>query len=238
MNTPYWYQVLRAILELLYFFSGIVLAVGLIVAIQQLRLAKKDLRTRYRREAVMAALEQSRRFAQFLEHYPTHCHVIVDGSPTISLVRWSLANVAFDLTSLDVKGNAGNWITTLAKSQPRFAAVITVCNELESFALPFAKGAADESTAYDATAIVFCELVETYAPALIALRQRLLVDSATRTPVASGPYLSTIKLYEVWRSRLTKDALSAQAKALEAQALQITVAPLETINADQEPKRK
>lgn len=70
-------------------------------------------------------------------------------------------------------------------------------NKLESFAIPFAMGVADDATGFQETAPAFINILNKYTPAIYYLRQ----SQGVRYP-------SVLKLFNVWNDRITAQALA------------------------------
>jgi hypothetical protein len=65
MSNPHgWFATLRDILELLYFVSGIAIAVAAFWGLKQLQISKQIARTNATREAIKLAADQCRHYAE------------------------------------------------------------------------------------------------------------------------------------------------------------------------------
>jgi hypothetical protein len=229
MCPPSWFTHLRAILELLYFFSGVVLTIGVVVAIRQLSLTRTEMALRYKREAIVASLKQCESFSSFLANFGPRFQDIFNRQPAVLRTRWSPRNLVFDESTFDFKTDAGRWLQGVSSTPDRLIKAIGVCNDLETFSLPFMKGAADEATAFVPVAAVFCELVEKFLPLIVALRNGILLDSSTQQRIASGPWENVLGLYAIWSTRVKKDALVSRASSLLAEADKIEVKGIEPL---------
>jgi hypothetical protein len=235
---PPWFVHMRAVLEVLYFLSGVVLTVGVFVAIRQLRLTKAEMALRYKREAIVAALRQCEVLTAFLGGFQPRFVAIFQDKPAVVPGRWRPANLAFGETAFDFKGDAGRWLQGIAANQERLIKAIAVCNDLEVFALPFVKGAAAEDIAFTPAAAAFCEIVEKFLPLIVALRNGILMNGLTHQPIASGPWEGVLGLYAIWSQRLKKDTLLSRAGSLMAEAEKIEVRGLDPIGPGERGKGK
>lgn len=190
-----WFATARAILELLYFASGIVIALAAIFALKQIQLTKRIAKTNARRESVRMAADLCKYFAEVVvpasgkvdTEYKTLKLRFLDGirqerSP--HLVRdGEIVNENFNFNLI------GEEFPKVA--QP----VVTHLNYMEAFAIPFVAGVADETIGYQETARTFCYSVARYLPLLSMLR------SGKR----GGRYESAVRLFETWSKRLAAE---------------------------------
>ena len=208
-----WFETLRAWLEILYFASAPVLAAGLIFAARQLAQSKKDMETRYKREAVIAALEACEMLRKFMVEALARNQVIF-ANPPLELREWKMGDLKLDWSSLADRPAAMKWVEALASHPQKLDAATSICNQMEIFALPFMKRVADEETAYESAGAIFCHQVEVLAPLFIGLRSHSLVVGTLKLPIPSGPFANTVQLYAIWASRAEKERLAASARDL------------------------
>ena len=216
---PNSHQYLRFSLELLSFLSNIVLACIAIAALYQIILAKRSLETarldielRSKREAVTLAADK---VAEFAENIIPKCNLEFRTlmSAGISIDRWELQNNRFDESSFKDWNAALKWEEQLRASKQVDSAT-RVLNQLESFAMYFAKGAADEQVAYSAVGAIFRNYVDLLAPHLTSLR---ILSGSKNAYVTSGPFQNVVTLYEVWLSRARKEALQQEATRITSE---------------------
>ena len=234
MCIPYFNSV-RAWLELLYFLSGPALVAGLIFAARQVRSAaaqvklaatqlaqsKLDMDTRYKREAVLAALVACGTLRDFMTGALDRSQAIFT-NPPLEMREWRLLDAKFEWSSLAERDAAIRWLTSLAGNAKKLDVAISVCNQMELFALPFIKRVADEETAYEAAGAVFCNQVTLFAPLFIGLRNHTLIAGGLK-PLTSGPFANTIALFMIWNSRAEKEKLAASAKELDDKISRIEI---------------
>lgn len=242
---PNNHQYLRFALELLYFASGVILAVVSVIALYQILLAKRsikatndnikvavdaletarsDIEMRSKREAVTLAADKC---AEFAEHTIDKCNErfrkIIDAGIPVDI--WPLENTKFDKSSIKDWAAAEQWEERLRVAKTRDPAT-EILNLLESFAMYFAKGAADEQVAYSAVGALFRDFVDRLAPHLILLRIK-------ETDVVSGPFQNVLTLYEVWLSRARKEELESQAMRINSELSGIHTSDITPIGTPQ-----
>ena len=153
------------------------------VASDALTTAKDDLQIRIRRESVILAAEQVEKFGK--EIIPSAAKVVdrvrAEG---IQINEWKLENTLFDTASIKDFEAANKWLRSFKKPED-VPALIQILNGLESFAIYFVGGAADERVAYPSVSPVFCSLVRQLAPLLVSLRQK-------KSQIVSRPYQNTV----------------------------------------------
>jgi hypothetical protein len=169
-SIPDWFIILRAILEILYFTSGIVLAIAGLFALKQLRIAKSDIKLRAQREAASLAAQQSEKFTESLMPLVNELkqHWLSKGllEPKTGGIRPAQRATFIEL-SLSPEDER--------RYVERFLVAPEICttllNGLESFAIYFVKGVADEEVAFYSQGLEFCHLVEELEGVLIKARK-------------------------------------------------------------------
>ncbi len=210
--NPNAHQYLRFFLEMLFFVSGIILAGVGVTALYQIVLAKRSIETarsdielRSKREAVTLAADRCAVFAT-VTHRECKDSLNKIANAGVTIRNWTLENNAFEKSSIKDWEEAKQWLKQLQPEQLNDAGKIL--NLLESFAMYFAEGAADETVAYSSVGPIFCSYVNRLAPYLILLR-------AKEATVASGSFENITKLYDVWASRLKRHALESERKGID-----------------------
>jgi hypothetical protein len=213
-----WLSIARTVFELLYFTSGIAVAVAAFkglgqlkvglnqvkIGLDQLKTTREIASTGARREAVKLAAEQCRYFAEtavplrskFIEEYnKAGWHFMstaqLPGQPSFSLQNCEIAQHFFDLKALQAEFHVGG------------NGIILFLNALEAFAIPFVAGVADEEIGYQETAPAFCGSVIESMPAIFHLR--------TTTGVR---FESAVRLFALWNNRTMATAMAPMIGAL------------------------
>jgi len=211
MNT--WFYCARAVLELLYYTSGIVIAVIAFIGLRQIRIASKQLNltreiasANARREAAQLALEQC---GYFVEKYVPAFKTCVDRYRAQNLTfleaRLRPNEPQFVIQGGEFK-NANCDTALISREYPRIEIeMLAALNGLEYFAIPFAAGVADEDIGYRETALAFCEGLAFTMAGLYHLRSQ-----------NRGKYDSAIKLFEVWNRRTAARAVVPFMSSMQA----------------------
>lgn len=191
-----WYTVLHHILEGLYFLSGISLAVLAGFGLRQIRLASEQLRltkeiadANRKRESVKLAGEQCRYFAEKVVSaqitLSSECQRLnIQGFKVPQPPPFIVRDGEFVPANIDLSVLRSEWSKI-------GLATVTFLNNLESFAIPFAAGVADDAIGFQETAASFCKGVSQVLPALLLEKQTNDV-----------PFRSTLTLYCIWNNRL------------------------------------
>lgn len=237
--APSWFTFVRAILEIAYLLSGVVLAGVGIAALYQLKLAKEnlliatdalktakaDIQLRVRREAATLAADKCEHFGDHtLPQIQNNLNTLAGAG--IKLSTWPLENKLFNESSIKEWEAPNLWISQIIASEKTRNATLSILNFLEGFAVYFAKGAADEEVAYPSIGFAFCNLVETFAPYLIRLREHKIPN----TP--SGPYLNIVELYSSWSARAKREQLETEAIEIKSKLSSISENKIKPIGID------
>jgi hypothetical protein len=232
MSTLSW----REWLEVVYWIAGIIIAGSVVGVFRQVKLAKEALEAtreeselRSHRDAILIAAQQCERYAATV--IPTSDSVTQRcNEADLEVVEWELEDDNFEWKSFRETERAERWFSELEQiSQNK---IMTLFNEMEAFAIYFAKGAADEQVAFSAIGPVYCADVRRYAPALIDCRTR----AASGHPV--GPFENLISLYQIWSARTRKLALHAQAQKVAAEVAKVRVPEMPPLGTRASRKRQ
>jgi len=199
-----WFAAIRAILELLYFASGIVIAVAAVRALTQIAVTKQIAKKNSRRESVKLAAELCKYFA---ESVVSARHKAVEeykkGGFTCLEVLVPRGQEPFVIKDGEITDPYFN-LKQLGEELPYFNSAIMYLNTMEAFAIPFVAGVADEDIGYTETAIAFCLGAKHYMPVIFMLRV-----------VNAGRFESIVKLYETWNKRVAAERSAPALKAMQ-----------------------
>jgi hypothetical protein len=190
---------LRPWIELLYFVSGVVVAVCVAIGLKQIRLLKKDIRLRNERAAKEKAIEYASRY---LCNYVRLSGVFFDEYRAAGLEPYP--GPVGDFTPRSFRG-----LRIAEMAQKRFAlgSWLPAMNELEAICAAFTSGVADEAAGFKIVGRSFCRTVESDYD-LIAL-SRDIAGSA-------HAYWSNIEqLYKMWSPRLEEAELRKAKERLD-----------------------
>jgi hypothetical protein len=214
----YVWQTTRAVLEALYFLSGIGILIAAIYAASQVRIASEQLRiaadqlkttkeiadANSRRESVRFAAELCKYYAdkivpaqdaalkKYVSEQCTFLAPVQQQSPAFVLKDGDFAQANYDINKIPPEWNKVN------------IEIVTLLNMLESFAIPFAAGVADDGIGFRETASVFHTTIDAYMPAIYYLRQTQGVR-----------YASALKLWNIWHDRMVAQALTPAMKGFQ-----------------------
>ena len=183
-----WPSILRQVLEDLYYVAGIAIAVVAWKGLEQLRVTRDIAKKNAQREALRFAAERCQYFADS-----------VAPAQDRFATAYRNANCTF-LTKPGTFSVKGGELTVISgfnealynAESPRLRTDIpTYLNTLEAFAIPFIARMADDDLGYQETGISFSSMVTEVLPLLYKVRKTNY----------SGPYASTLRLYEHWSER-------------------------------------
>jgi hypothetical protein len=212
-----WFTKLRSILELLYFASGIAIAIAAFWGLKQLTISKKIANTSATREAIKLAAEQCRYFGEnavplwskLLSEYKRLNLTFLSTPPQFQLQNGEVTNHNFDTRVLDAE-------------VPKIGdPLVAYLNCLEAFAIPFAAGVADEALGFQETARAFCQGAQLLMPGIFYLR---------RTNAAR--YESTVKVFVLWNTRLAAQVLAPVMKTMEEVIKAAETGKIKTLGVD------
>lgn len=185
-----------------------------LVALWQISVAKKALVTSSKREAVTLAADKCNEAADKL--IPLHTQLC-----NRSIFLWELsADPKVCAINIANHEEAMKWLETLRQDKEMFAGLINFSNKVESFAMYFANGAADERIAYPAMGETFCHWVTGIAPVIVWMRKNNNCNSY---------YTNTINLYKIWSQRRAKDKLCEEISQLTAKKQEIKDSSIKVI---------
>ncbi len=189
--------------ELLYFASGVVVAMAAIRALAQLRLMKQDVCIRNERASAEQAIQHVSRYAG---EYVRLCNVEFDERKSRGLPDYCGTVEDFSPQSLSEADR--KVATRRCFEADKWAAPL---NELELIAAAFVSGVADERIGFRVIGRSFCANVGFAYDRISLLRYER----------QNAPYQSIVDLYGLWAPRLTKAELADERSRLEARMSRI-----------------
>jgi hypothetical protein len=148
----------RNFLEVVYFISGPLMLVGVVAACFQLRVLRKDLEVKYKREAIRETLlvfdnkvpriEELKETLWLAEHDDELGDYISNGC------------VSFEFSSLD---RSQGWVEDFAAASRSVHCSIDLLNEIDGLALSILSGLSDEDYAYRSEGLYFLTLASTFS---------------------------------------------------------------------------
>ena len=201
---------LRSFLEILYFIAGIGLFVVAIIALQQIRLAKTDIKTRVAREA---AKESAVQIAHWVDRILPSIRELNSHKKKINLERLKCSMDRFEVEELkDSKcwSHHDKAVDLLSEDSEFLDLTANTVNMVESSAMYFCSGIANEELAFSALSETFCDFVEETFYLYCGMRRK---DELNR-------WDHTVDLYRKWSKRRIKHDLDGQQNTLAKALLQ------------------
>jgi hypothetical protein len=202
MNSGHWFETLRAILELLYFVAGIVIAGAAIWGLQQIRLTKQIAIKNAKREDLKFAAERCQYYAEKCVELETKA---LSEGRQLGLSLFTTP-VQFEIEEGEIVKHNVNLQVAGQQVSRMSISLVAYLNSLEAFAIPFVAGVSDEELGFQETAPAFCSGIRQSIAALVVLR------------TSGYRYESCIKLYECWSKRLKVEDIKKKMKELEKQS--------------------
>jgi hypothetical protein len=200
--------ILREWMEIAYFAHGVALVVIGLIALRQISVAKEDIQTRSQREAIVLAAERCKALADGLPRLKQNFAIVHAALPAAP----ELLDANFNWRSIDSqRGRA--WVDKIRANDKADEAAFVVLNEMEAFAMYFARGAADEEIAYPVASALFFHFVDGLAPLIIAAREGDLK--------AVGGFQNIVDLYSCWAGRKRQQEISAALERAKTPAAKI-----------------
>lgn len=197
----------RSAFELLYFVSGVSLAISGIIALKQIIIAKNDICTRSTREAATLTATQCQLYGKDIIIQQNN---INDEMKKLGILPFD-KETAFSLDNDEIIQWLNKYGKELLQSSDKgidafiYGEIINLLNSFEGWSIYFINGICDEKIAYPPLSKTFCKGVKDFCPIIALLRK----DDNMK-------YSNIIRLYDIWSKRRQKQQIENQAsKALE-----------------------
>jgi hypothetical protein len=202
---------LRQVFELLYFISGIVLAVFAFYGLQQIRLLKTDITTKNKRQAVEKSIEYLDKFANKLIPQSTKCNEFLSAKG----IPINVGNIDFtkiiELTSSQKEILQKKYDGYCEFNLNHFA------NELELLAAAINSGLADEDLLIKPMGRTFCRMIE-----------KLYDHICYHRFLSEDMYVNIVTLYTSWKEQTIQSELINQKSEIEKNLACLSVKPQRT----------
>lgn len=199
-------DILSTFSEMLIEISPVILAIASIFALTQIRIAKKAIQVRSKREAVCLAADKCAVVAK--EILPLFQSNFLDRPIGKTMKSWELNDPYFTKDSLKEPADGKKWTDKII-AEKWYLDALDFLNQLEALSMYFRNGAADEKVAYPVIGSLYCMWIANFAPLLVMLRSDPVPHTTT------GPYQNTVELYKVWSARLVHGELDKEADDLQ-----------------------
>lgn len=188
---------MRETLELLYFVSGIIVALAASIGLYQLILTKRIAARNSRREAYTLASQQCQ---FYLNQVIPLLNSLDAAAAKLGITSFGDFKVTRSKGSFSISSHASE------ESMEHFEAIAphftSAMNAVEAFAVHFTTGVAADLPAFSCVSKTFCTSIEKLLPHLAPL-------------ASNGYYTNSVKLYGVWSSRHEIAKLEKQKAILE-----------------------
>lgn len=202
------------VLEILYYISGVVLAVGIVFAYKQLKLMKDDIKTKNHRSAIEKSVEYMDWYANTFipEHEKFSKQLRKEKDIKLSFdFQHENFRVSEELLLSDEKV----LISIVTKVDAGF---VTLANQLEFFSSVMISGLADEEQVFLPVGDLFVDFMDENRELYCFLRRK-----------SDDKFGNSVKLYNLWKSRLEEQKLDKQLSELERKRSTLKSAPIDYI---------
>lgn len=191
-------NIIKEVLEYIYFLSGPVIAVFAFKALGQIKVTREIAKINSRREAVKLATEECRYYSENIIPLINELEKKIEEFD-VQIFSKSKVDVKSDkidvLPFVDYKNYDESW----EKISPYFGRVI---NSLSHFSTFFVSGVADESVAYNSLGTTYCYIIKRLSPVLVPI-------------IADREENNAITLFYIWNNRKVKAEAIQQKIKLE-----------------------
>lgn len=177
------FYILNTILEKLYYISGIVVAFGVLFAIKQYFLSKKDVRLKYDREINSITGEQLRLF--YVKIVPAYEAVKNKLKLSCNMCFSLDKKKTIDLSDIELENSCKNYMSSIHHDGID-TSLESLLVDLQIFVISFQFGLADCKLAQEVVLNKYLEICECVLPVILTDTDRLL-------------YMACIELYNQWK---------------------------------------
>lgn len=206
----------KSLLENLYYLSGILILISIIIGLYQLSLAKTTLKINSKREAATLGAQQA-------EIYMTRIVSLInqlnrlENEKGVKAPKIEIGD--FYYKAILEKIGAQKYLQIDEERKVLTSAYLNVLNSLEAFSVYFIKEVADEEIAFSSVGISFTHTVES-----------LYFDIAgCRRDDDSKYFQNIIKLYKLWKNRIKQEEMQKTHKELAEQIKKLDSKPIKPI---------
>lgn len=204
------YPVVKEVITMLYYIVSIGLAAGVFIAIKQLNLMKKDIKTKNKRASVEKSIEYLNWFAtSFIPLQAEYIKKLGDKHVILSMRDHKKEFVASELSFKTHAESISNKLD---------AGVLDLANQLEFFSAAMMSGLADEELAFNPLSQVFCNFVDRHHDFYCFSRQD-----------REHNFSNTVELYKVWAGKLHSNELLKETKELSEKLADLNLKKVNTI---------
>jgi hypothetical protein len=194
--------------------SQIILIIGLYFAYRQLRISIKDMLSRARREAGSVAIGEAEKYAEEIIPALHKLNVAIGGFSSIQNKFDRFVPSEIQPVFLQKYRDK---LEKIKKDEDLHMNLIIFANKIDSIAICFIKGIADETIVFESIGPAYCEMIEDlyffycYYRGIDVKNKRHLIG-----------FENSILLYHKWKERIEKFGLEASKKELGLRRDEIT----------------
>ena len=197
----------KSILENLYYLSGILILISIVIGLIQLSFAKKTLNINSKREAANLAVKQ-------IDLYMTQIIPLQNKLYHLEKEK-GINKVKVDVGEFNYMGlisimGLEEYSKAFTNRMELSSEILSVLNIMEAFSVYFIKEVADEEIAYSSVGTTFIHSVE-----------GLYFDIASCIDEKNESFQNLIKLYDVWNKKKTLNSLEKDKNKLTEQIRKI-----------------
>jgi hypothetical protein len=192
-------QTVRLVLEVFYFISGPMIALFAFLGLKQLTIAKNNAKMSAKRESYRLAADQCTHYFQNMIPLQNRLDEVISEKKVTFFDR---AKVTIEHKEIKIGFNTKK-DGLVGEITPIAIELLSVLNSLESFALFFVSGVADETLAFSSVGRTFCGEVRKLLPVIVLLAE------------GEGNFRNTIRLFLIWNERIESTKLLKNKEAIE-----------------------
>ncbi|MFZ2983755.1 MAG: hypothetical protein WA053_01590 [Minisyncoccia bacterium] len=208
MATTSQVILISEILSMFASIAQILLVIGIYIGWKQLSIAVKDAQIRSKREAGILAIAQASSFANEVIPLVEKIETKLGGPSAVSHKFNQF--IPSEIRST----NQQKYKDKIAFMKSDFVLhkdIVDLANKMDSLAMSFTKGLADESVVFESIGPVYCEIIEDLYFFYCHYRR-----SGQRDSRGILGYQNTIDLYSIWGKRVEKIGLEVDRSELDA----------------------
>jgi len=194
----------KSIVENLYYLSGILLTISLLIGIYQLYLTKRVFKITSKRAAAEIAVKQ---IDIFTDKIVPLLNNLFEAEKKHGITKPKIEIRSFTRKHLVEKLKDSEFKRIKTEREKVMLLSIETLNSLEAFSVYFVKKCADEEIAYSALGRTFCESIEGLYFDISFLRPEGREDS----------FQNIIDLFKIWNKRLKIEKLNTEKEVLNQQ---------------------
>ena len=198
-------------IEVIYFLSGPLLLIGLLITLWQIILFKKDSYIRYQRESLKETLAIFDRKIALVESLKVKLWKAEEDESVPDLDKSYVEN--FEIVESE---DSEAWIDAINNSEMVYNYSIDLLNELDTLAQFIVSGLANAEFAYKNNASYFIQVVNDFEH---------YIGLHTINEESKDAYQSVIELYQRWYARKKKEKLLLQHKQASEEIKKIIIPP-------------